>query len=120
MKPRRHAWTVRLADAAAVDFAGILRWTTEQFGESQARLYETTLSLALDALTAGPKVAGAKARKDLQLGLYSLHVARNRRRGRHVILFRFDPARESTVEVLRLFHDSMDFTRHLPDSKGRD
>lgn len=66
-------WPVRLTAAAETDFQNILRWTTEQFGEAQARVYAKTLSAALEELNAGPKVIGAKSRNDIGNGLFTLH-----------------------------------------------
>ena len=110
-------WTVRLTAAAEADFQGILRWTLEQFGEAQARIYAQTLSAALESLAAGPKVIGAKARSDIARGLFTLHVARHGRKGRHFVMFRIgDDQDRKVIEVLRLLHDSMDLPRHLPPS----
>jgi toxin ParE1/3/4 len=109
------SWPIRLTAAAEVDFQGILRWTLEQFGEVQAQVYADTLSTALESLAAGPKVIGAIARNDIAKGLFTLHVARHGRKGRHFIMFRIgrDKDRE-VIEVLRLLHDAMDVARHLP------
>ena len=52
------------------------------------RVYGETLTSALDALTAGSTTLGAKSAVDLPQGLFMLHVARRRRKGRHVIVFR--------------------------------
>ncbi len=110
-------WTVRLTAAAEADFRDILRWTVEQLGETQARVYAETLSAALEALAAGPTVIGVKARDDIAKGLFALHVARQGRKGRHFVMFRIghDQGREA-IEVLRLLHDAMDLPRHLPPS----
>jgi toxin ParE1/3/4 len=42
----------------------------------------------------------------------TLHVARQGRKGRHLLVFRVS-ASERVVEVLRILHDSMDLSRHL-------
>jgi toxin ParE1/3/4 len=108
-------WKIRLTAAEEADFHGILRWTLEQFGEVQARIYAQTLSAALESLAAGPKVIGAKARSDIARGLFTLHVARHGRKGRHFVMFRIgDDQDRKVIEVLRLLHDSMDLPRHLP------
>ena len=108
-------WQVRLSAVAEADFQDILRWTLDHFGEAQTRAYAETLSAALEALTAGPTVIGAKARDDIAKGLFTLHVARRGRKGRHFVMFRIghDRGRE-VIEVLRLLHDAMDLPRHLP------
>jgi toxin ParE1/3/4 len=108
-------WPVRLAAAAEADLQGILHWTVGQFGEAQARVYAETLSAALEALTAGPTRLGAKARDDIAKGLFTLHVARRGRRGRHFMVFRIGEYQgREVIEVLRLLHDAMDLPRHLP------
>jgi toxin ParE1/3/4 len=110
---------VRLAAAAERDFRGILEWTAEQFGEPQVHVYADTIIAALEALASGPEASGrAVPRNDILPGLFSLHIARGGRKGRHLILFRVDRSR-MIVEVLRLLHDSMDLARHLPgDTSG--
>ncbi|MBL8268549.1 type II toxin-antitoxin system RelE/ParE family toxin [Steroidobacter sp.] len=111
-KPQR--WRVRLSAAAEADFEHIVQWTSEQFGAEQAINYGETLSAALEALSDGPTICGVKARSELLKGLFSLHVARLGRKGRHFIMFRLAPANSgSVIEVLRLLHDSMDLQRHL-------
>lgn len=108
-------WTVRLAAAAEADFQEILRWTLVQFGEPQTRVYAETLSAALEALSAGPNVAGARKRDDVAKGLYTLHVARKGRKGRHFVMFRIGRAQGcEVIDVLRILHDAMDLQRHLP------
>ena len=111
----RNRWPIRLAAAAEADFQDILSWTAKQFGEAQARRYSETLSAALEALEAGPTVIGAKARDDIAKGLFTLHVARNGRKGRHFVMFRIGrDRRRQVIEVLRLLHDAMDLRLHLP------
>lgn len=106
---------VRLTAAAEADIQDILRWTVAQFGEAQARSYAETLSAALEALAVGPTIIGAKARNDIARGLFTLHVARNGRKGRHFVMFRIGRhQRREVIEVLRLLHDAMDLPRHLP------
>ncbi len=107
-------WHPRLATEAERDLANILEWTRNRFGDAQARVYRDTIRSAIRELQQGPSLLGVKRRDELMAGLMSLHVARNRRRGRHLILFRIDPREESTIEILRILHDTMDFSRHLP------
>jgi len=107
-------WRVRLTAVAQQDFRDILRWTTEKFGVNQARTYAETLSLALEDLCAGPGILGAKARNEIGLAIYSLHVTRKRRKGRHFVMFQVGNVDgENVIDVLRILHDSMDIARHL-------
>jgi toxin ParE1/3/4 len=110
------SWRVRLTAAAEADVANIVRWTAKQFGEPQARTYAETLSGALAALMDGPTMPGARARNDIGRGLFTLHVARRGRKGRHFILFRVARDQQGDIiEVLRILHEVMDLPRHVPE-----
>lgn len=111
-------WRVRLTAAAESDFRNILIWTSEQFGPAQARIYGETLTRAIQALTAGPHVAGSRRRDEIAEGLMTLHVARRGRKGRHLVLYRVgDVEGPATIDVLRLLHDAMDLVRHVGVAK---
>jgi len=110
-----HPWTVRLTKTAESDYQSIIVWTLRKFGDLQARIYADTLSAALVALTAGPTTVGAKARSEIGKGVFTLHVARGGHKGRHFVLFRVGPDKHQRhIEVLRLLHDAMDLTHHIP------
>jgi toxin ParE1/3/4 len=105
-------WRVRLGAAAELDFANIVKWTTENFGARQSRVYQKTLAQALGELAEGPDVAGSKARDEIMPGLRTVHVARRGRRGSHFLMYRVAP--KTTIEIVRILHDRMDLQRHLP------
>jgi len=108
-------WTVRLTKTAESDYQSIVVWTLRNFGDLQARIYADTLSAALVALTTGPTMVGAKERHEIGKGVFTLHVARGGHKGRHFVLFRIGPGENQRhIEVLRLLHDAMDLTRHIP------
>jgi toxin ParE1/3/4 len=108
-------WIVRLTAAAEADYQNIIAWTLEQFGDLQARVHADTLSAALVELTAGPTTVGAKERSEIGKGIFTLHVARGGRKGRHFVLLRIGPdTPQSQIEVLRLLHDAMDLKLHTP------
>ena len=114
-------WTVRLTATAEADFQNILRWTQDQFGEAQARVYSRTLSAAVEELAGGgPTTIGAKARDEIAKELFTLHVARHGRKGRHCLLFRVGrgDAGHEVIDVLRVLHEAMDLPRHLPPANG--
>jgi len=118
VSPRAQRWTVRLSAIAEADFKDIVRWTSKHFGETQAVAYAETLSMAVAALSQGPTIVGVKQRDEILKGLYSLHVARQGRKGRHFILFRLEPRGSGEViEVLRLLHDAMDLPRHFDSTQ---
>jgi toxin ParE1/3/4 len=105
-------WRVRLGAAAELDFANILKWTTENFGARQSRVYRETLIGAIRELAGGPDVAGSKALDEIAAGLRTLHVARHGRRGSHFLMYRVAP--RTTIEIVRILHDRMDLQRHIP------
>lgn len=105
-------WKILQTKDTKRDRVDIIRWTIRHFGTRQAEIYSETIALALAALRDGPDTLGVKRRDDLAPGILTLHVARDGRKGRHFIVFRIRD--ECCIEVLRLLHDSMDLTSHLP------
>jgi toxin ParE1/3/4 len=112
----RQQWRVRLGAAVEVDFANILKWTTENFGPRQARVYRDILVQAIGEFANGPEVAGSKTRDEIAPGLCTLHIARRGRRGSHFLMYRVAP--ESTIEIVRILHDRMDLQRHIPTDES--
>jgi len=106
-------WRVRLGAAAELDFANILKWTTENFGVRQSRVYRNTLVQAIGELADGPDVVGSRTRDEIVPGLRTLHVARHGRRGSHFLMYRIAP--RGTIEMVRILHDRMDIQRHIPE-----
>jgi toxin ParE1/3/4 len=89
-------WHIRLGAAAELDFANILKWTTENFGARQSRVYRNIMVKAIGELADGPDVAGSKPRDEIIPGLRTLHVAWQGRRGGHFLMHRIAP--NSTIE----------------------
>jgi toxin ParE1/3/4 len=110
-------WRVRLGAAAELDFANIVKWTAENFGARQSRVYRDTLVQTIRELAEGPDVAGSKARDEILPGLRTLHVARRGRRGSHFLMYRAAP--RSTIEIVRILHDRMDLQRQAPFTPDR-
>ena len=100
-------WRTRLGAAAELDFANILKWTAENFGERQAGLYRDTLVQAIEELAADPYLVTSRTRDEILPGFRTLHVGRRGRRGRHLLLYRV--VQGEVVEITRILHDSMDF-----------
>jgi toxin ParE1/3/4 len=110
----KRKWRVRLGAAAELDFANILKWTAENFGAPQARVYRDTIVQAIGELANGPDVVGSRARNEILQGLRTLHVARHGRRGRRLLMYRITA--DTTIEIARILHDRMDLLRHLPSA----
>jgi toxin ParE1/3/4 len=105
-------WRVRFGAAAELDFANMVKWTAENFGARQSRVFRDTLIRAIRELGEGPDVIGSKARNEILPGLRTLHVARRGRRGSHILIYRAEP--QSMIEIVRILHDSMDLQRQAP------
>ncbi len=108
-------WRVQLTDRAEVDLISIKIWTTEKFGASQAAKYLEVITSALEDLMTGPEPIGSMSREEIGPNIRSLHVHRRGNKGRHLLVFK--EARNQTIEILRLLHDSMDLTHHSLESK---
>jgi len=105
-------WRVRLGAVAELDFANIVKWTTENFGARQSRVYQKALVQAIGELAEAPDVAGSKTRDEIMPGLRTVHVARHGWRGSHFLMCRVTP--KTTIEIVRILHGTMDLQRHLP------
>ena len=108
----RRRWQVRLTERAEGDYADIVRWTAVHFGVRQARTYATTVRRAVRALDAGLSLVDLRRCNELGQDVATLHVARQGRKGRHLLVFRVHE-QDGVIEVLRILHDSMDLARHL-------
>ena len=115
MTGEKATWAIRLAAAAFADLDDIVDWTADRFGESQARSYAALLNDAILALAGGPTAPGVRARPEIGRDLFTLHAGRGTSRARHLILFRVRQRGDGAfIEVLRVLHDAMDLTRHVP------
>lgn len=111
---------MRIAAAAETDFEAIVRWTAEHFGRAQARENARTLSQVMEALSAGPVSSDASAREDIARGMFTLRVARQGRRGLHVVVFRIGRGKGQDVIDVLLLHEAMDRPRHRSPTREAD
>ena len=108
-------WQVIRSGPADADIETILRWTANRFGDAQARRYGAILVATLKALRLGPAAPGARRRPGLGPDLWSVRLSGATSRSRHVIYFIVDPfSAAPTIRLLRILHDAMDPTQHLP------
>ena len=91
-----------LAKRARLDLIEIRRYTVNRWGKEQARKYISKIGKCADDL-ADHRLQG-KLREDIAPDLKSYHV------GRHVIFY---VEFKEGIEIARVLHDSMDFTRHF-------
>jgi toxin ParE1/3/4 len=106
--------TLLLSREAARDYDHVVGWTAENFGARQAQAYKDLIASALREIASDPGCAGSRSREDVGPGYRTLHIARGRRRGRHLILYRRQ--NEDRILVVRILHESMDLPRHLTET----
>ena len=92
--------TVTLARKAQADFAGIMAYTGENWGELQRDLYAEKLLAGFDTIARFPEIG--KDRSDITPGVFSHHIEQ------HVVYYRFTATR---LRVLRLRHVRADTVR---------
>lgn len=112
--------TYRLSAAAQSDVVSVLAWSQEQFGESARRRYQALLAAAFRDVAAQPEGVGATRRPDLGADLLAWHLQLSHnqvpdtvgrvQRPRHFLVYR---QVDAVVEIVRVFHDSMELSRHL-------
>jgi len=108
MKSLRRSFEI--AGPAEQDLSAIATWTAEKFGFRQAEIYASAILEAVEELAASSP-SRSKVREEIGADIRTLHVAKQGRRGRHFILCRETP---EVVTVLRILHDSMELSQHLP------
>jgi len=95
---------------AETDIADVPAYTLERFGARQYHRYEQIIVEALTRLVEHPEIGRAlKGRA----GFFLYSIGRHGRRASHQFLYRV--REDGRVEILRLLHDSMDVSRHVPD-----
>ena len=70
----------------------------------QGAAYLQLLTIARTCITNNPVLSGSKTRADLANGCRAFKVAK------HLIFYR---VRGERVEIARILHESMDFSRHV-------
>jgi toxin ParE1/3/4 len=92
-----------LRPVAREDLKAIGRYSADRWGESQRRWYLRELADRMAVLADNPMLG--RARDDLRAGYRSM------RSGRHVVFYR---EVADGIEIVRVLHQSMDVSRHLP------
>ncbi len=108
---KKTLWHVQLAIEAEKDLLRIVEYTQDNFGYKQAVTYRNIIVTALALLENGPNILGSLTKDEISHGMRCLHVARGKRHGRHIILYR--AASNNCIEVIRILHDAMDIAQHI-------
>lgn len=104
---------IRLHPQAEDDIADVLTYTLERFGLQQYGRYEQIIEEALARVAERPDVGRAFPDR---AGLFLYSIGRRGRHASHQLLYRL--LADGRVEILRLLHDSMDVSRHIPRYVG--
>ena len=104
---------IRLHPRAEDDIAGVLAYTLDRFGLQQYRRYEQIIEEALARVAQRPDAGRAFPDR---AGLFLYSIGRRGRRASHQLLYRV--LADGRVEILRLLHDSMEVSRHIPRHLG--
>lgn len=134
MTAKAHAPQVlrlRIADAARADMEDLLAWSEQRFGVAARRRYEALLAAALLDVAEDGSRPGIQARPELGAGIFSDHLFFSRKRAasgasgggagkvqrpRHLLVGRM--AEPGHADIVRVLHDAMELSRHLPGDEG--
>ena len=111
----------RVAVAARVDIADVLRYSEAKFGPAARRRYTLLINAAFQSIAEQPERIGSYARDEIAPGLRSLHLRYCRGhsaqdqigRPRHIVFYRIRADR--VIEIVRLLHEAMELDRYFPD-----
>jgi len=95
-------WTLTLSPSAVSDFAGILQYTLENWGETQMKQYRAIIDKSLQTILDNPLIG--MTRPEISEHYRSFPA------GRHVVFYR---VLEREIWVARLLHGNMDFGKSL-------
>jgi len=90
---------------AEEDLINITEYTIKKWGYRQADKYNLEIENAYQIIKKNPFDLLCKSRDDILTNLRSINV------GKHAIFYRI--LNDTTIEILRILHLSMDFKRHF-------
>ncbi len=126
--PAPNVLRLRISASAKADMEDLLEWSDRRFGAAARLRYQALLARALRDVAEDASRVGVRARPELGAGVFSYHLFFSRKRSdvgfvqqpRHLIVGRI--AQSGFADILRVLHDAMEISRHLPeiDDKGRE
>ncbi|TAK64642.1 type II toxin-antitoxin system RelE/ParE family toxin [Methylobacter sp.] len=91
-----------LSPQAEDDFADILQYTLESWGENQVYIYRTVLDKALRTIQQNPEIGHRKKKISSEHRCFPA--------GKHIIIYRIVP---NAILVSRILHERMDYDRNF-------
>lgn len=97
-----HDFDLILSPKAEEDFADILQYTLETWGENQMLIYRHALNKALQVIQQNPEIGQLRPELSPKHRIFPA--------GHHVIVYRI---MHHAIQVSRILHERMDYGRHL-------
>jgi toxin ParE1/3/4 len=111
----------RLARRAEGDLKAILATSVDRWGEAASRRYAALMMEAIRRVARNPDAPPTRARPDLGPGIRTFHLRHVPEaavhKPVHVLVFRM--ATVDLVEIVRVLHERMDFSRHVTPADDR-
>lgn len=112
----------RLSALAEDDVRQLLSMSLERWGTDGQQRYARLLATAFMAIARNPAGPSTRDRAALVPGLRSFHLRSSREKSGvtapvHLVYFRI--AKRDVVEIVRVLHERMDPTAHLPRTRLR-
>jgi toxin ParE1/3/4 len=95
-----------LSQSAQEDLLDIFLYTLDFWGEDQAPAYQKLVKTAMQRIAENPFTPGSKAHNEIVQGCRTLRC------GKHFLIYR---VQSNQVEIARILHESMDFSRHVSE-----
>lgn len=95
-----------LSEIAKEDLLGIYLYTLEAWGEDQLPTYRCLIETAMQRIAQNPYTPGSRSLDELMQGCRSFRC------GKHFLIYRVQP---NNIEIARILHESMDFSRHISE-----
>jgi toxin ParE1/3/4 len=110
----------RLSGPARADVAHILATSAERWGTEARRRYTAILAAAMRKVATDPEGPVTRERADLLPGIRSFHIRHagssdaEAKVGRPVHVLYYRVITPELIEIVRVLHDRMEPSRHLP------
>jgi toxin ParE1/3/4 len=99
---------LHLSPASAEDLENILQFTLDSWGEKQFEIYLSYFQEAFSAIQEDPKCLSSQRRDEI------FKKCRSIRSGHHIVFYRL---RNKNIEIIRILHEKMDFSRHIEEGE---
>jgi toxin ParE1/3/4 len=115
---------LRLSGPARIDIEDLLAWSEDRFGVAARQRYEALLTAAPSDVAQDPARQVVEQRPELGSAVFSYHISHSRRssearsaagvvaKPQHLLAWRV--AGDGTLDIVRVLHDAMELSRHLP------